>query len=108
MRNRCCAGDNGEGLGPLLSNMVWTAISLLFGVNALTIALFWFDKRRAVAGDRRVPEADLLLLALLGGTPGALFARRVFRHKTRKEPFSTMLLLICVAQIGTIIGLVVT
>ncbi len=51
-----------------------------------------------------MPEADLLKLALIGGTPGAFLARHMFRHKTRKEPFSTYLQLIAVIQLGGLIG----
>ena len=76
----------------------------LLAVNLWTILRFWQDKSRAIAGTRRVPEADLLGLALIGGTPGALLARHLFRHKTRKQPFSTWLMLIAVVQIGVIIG----
>ena len=83
------------------------AIALLL-VNLWTVLRFWQDKRRAIAGDRRVPEADLLGLALIGGSPGALLARRWFRHKTRKEPFSTWLLLIVAVQAGALIGLAFT
>ena len=41
------------------------------------------DKRRAKQGARRVPEARLFLLALLGGGVGGLLGMYVFRHKTR-------------------------
>ena len=85
--------------------MIVPAIALLCFVNVWTIGAFWIDKKRAIAGARRVREADLLWLAVIGGSPGALIARRWFRHKTRKEPFSTRLLLIAVAQLGAIIGL---
>jgi uncharacterized membrane protein YsdA (DUF1294 family) len=81
---------------------------LLFGaaaiLNCLTVLRFWQDKQRAIAGERRIPEADLLGLAMIGGSPGALLARRLFRHKTRKEPFSTWLLLIAALQCGAILG----
>jgi uncharacterized membrane protein YsdA (DUF1294 family) len=40
----------------------------------------------------------------MGGTPGALLARRLFRHKTQKEPFSTMLLVVAALQLGALIG----
>jgi uncharacterized membrane protein YsdA (DUF1294 family) len=60
----------------------------LVGVMSLvTFAAFGFDKRRAAAGGRRVPERTLLVLALVGGWPGAVLARRRFRHKTRKGSF---------------------
>jgi uncharacterized membrane protein YsdA (DUF1294 family) len=74
-------------------------------INAWTILLFWMDKSRARAGTWRIPESNLLGLALIGGTPGAFLARRLFRHKTRKQPFSTHLLLIAALQVGTGIGL---
>jgi uncharacterized membrane protein YsdA (DUF1294 family) len=65
---------------------------------------FHQDKQRAIAGERRISEADLLGLALIGGTPGAFLARHLFRHKTRKQPFSSLLVLIAVIQAGAIIG----
>lgn len=74
-------------------------------VNGWTVLRFWQDKQRAIAGERRIAEADLLRLALIGGSPGALLARRWFRHKTRKEPFSTRLLVIVALQAGAAIGL---
>ena len=80
------------------------ALSALLLVNAWTMLRFWQDKQRAMAGERRIPESDLLGLALIGGSPGALLARHLFRHKTRKEPFSTQLLVIIVLQIGAIVG----
>lgn len=87
-------------------------LPLLFGalmaVNALTVFCFWHDKQCAQRGEWRISEANLLGLALIGGSPGALLARRLFRHKTRKEPFSTYLLLIAALQIGALAGLELT
>jgi len=73
-------------------------------INAWTMICFWDDKQSAIAGRRRIPEASLLQLALIGGPPGAFLARRLFRHKTRKEPFSTYLQVIAVGQAGLLIG----
>ena len=86
--------------------MLTTAILAFAFINAWTILRFWQDKMRAQAGERRIPEADLLGLALIGGSPGALLARKIFRHKTRKEPFSTQLFLIVMVQAGVLLGLV--
>ena len=79
--------------------------TVLVALNLFTMLRFWQDKQRAVAGERRIPEVDLLGLALIGGSPGALIARRLFRHKTRKQPFSTWLFLIVALQAGALIGL---
>jgi uncharacterized membrane protein YsdA (DUF1294 family) len=54
-----------------------------------------------------VQETTLLLLALLGGTAGAYAGRALFRHKTRKQPFSNDLFAIAVLQaagVGAWIG----
>lgn len=80
--------------------MIAAAVLALCLVNLLTIWRFADDKARAVAGARRISEADLLMLAALGGSPGAFLARRWFRHKTRKQPFSTRLWLISAVQAG--------
>lgn len=76
-------------------------------INLWTVLRFWQDKQRAVAGARRIAETDLLGLALIGGSPGALLARHLFRHKTRKEPFSTYLFVIVALQIGAVVGLAI-
>lgn len=91
-----------------MSALLPLILLLLLMVNFWTILRFWQDKCRARAGDRRIPEADLLGLALIGGSPGALLARHLFRHKTRKQPFSTWLLLIVALQLGAAVGLTIS
>ncbi|WP_448662328.1 DUF1294 domain-containing protein [Sphingomonas sp. CJ20] len=84
--------------------MLLPAALLLLAVNLLTVLRFWQDKRRAARGGWRIPERELLGLALVGGTPGAFAARRLFRHKTRKQPFSTGLWVIAMVQAGAAAG----
>jgi uncharacterized membrane protein YsdA (DUF1294 family) len=62
-------------------------LAVLLAMSIVTTLAYWFDKRRAQAGTRRVPEKVLHLLAFLGGWPGAWWARRRLRHKTQKVPF---------------------
>jgi uncharacterized membrane protein YsdA (DUF1294 family) len=90
-----------------MSEILPILVTWLLGLNIWTVLRFWQDKSRARNGERRIPEADLLTLAVMGGTPGALLARRLFRHKTQKEPFSTMLLVIAVLQLGALVGFAV-
>jgi uncharacterized membrane protein YsdA (DUF1294 family) len=85
--------------------MLAAAFAWILAINLWTILRFWQDKQRAIAGARRIPENDLLGLAVIGGSPGAFAARHLFRHKTRKQPFSTHLMLIAAIQAGIAIGL---
>lgn len=82
-------------------------LAALVVINLVTFALFGLDKVLAQREARRIRESTLLWLALLGGTPGAYTARRLFRHKTHKQPFSRQLLAIAVLQtaaIGALLG----
>jgi uncharacterized membrane protein YsdA (DUF1294 family) len=68
----------------------WVAYYLI-ATNFMTFVAFGIDKILAEGGHRRISEATLLNLSLIGGTPGAYAARHLFRHKTRKQPFSSNL-----------------
>ena len=58
--------------------------------SAITFLMYGVDKSAAVQGKWRTSESTLHTIALVGGWPGALVARRVFRHKTTKQPFRTI------------------
>lgn len=57
-------------------------------VNALAFAAFGVDKSRARRGAWRISEKALMVLAIAGGSLGALVGMHVFHHKTRKPLFS--------------------
>ena len=58
--------------------LVWRVL-----VNIRDFALMGVDKRRARRDAWRVRERTFFLLALLGGTLGAILGMRLFRHKTK-------------------------
>ena len=74
----------------------------LAAINPATFLIYGFDKHRAQAGGRRVPEAVLLGLALIGGTIGAIAAMRVFRHKTRKLAFLVPFGVVVLTQVAAL------
>ncbi len=67
--------------------LLLAAYGLLSGVAFI---MYGADKATAVQGRWRTSEYSLHTIALVGGWPGALVARRVFRHKTTKQPFRTI------------------
>ena len=76
----------------------------LVGINVAAFLAFGLDKwkaKRKVKNEavRRVPERTLLLLALLGGSAGALLGMRVWRHKTLHRSFRIGISLILALQI---------
>lgn len=69
-------------------------------MNLIAFALYGIDKRRAKQGAWRISEYTLLLVALLGGSLGALLGMRYFRHKTRHRKFRYGIPLILLLQLG--------
>lgn len=85
----------------------WAVIAIyIAAINLITFCTFGADKRRARKDKRRVPEKRLFLLAGLGGSVGAIFAMRVFRHKTLHRSFRYGIPAILIAQIALIAALI--
>ncbi len=61
---------------------------VLYALASTTAYIFYMaDKRAAKGGHRRISEATLHGLELLGGWPGSFIAQKQFRHKTQKTSF---------------------
>lgn len=87
----------------------WLAIWLLL-INIVTFFVFGWDKFKAKykekhEGARRVPEKTLFLLAILGGSVGALLGMKVWRHKTLHKTFRFGIPAILILQILIPLGL---
>lgn len=79
-----------------------TIIYILIGINVLTFVVYGVDKWNAKQGKWRISEATLLMLAVVGGTIGALLGMQVWHHKTMHLKFKYGLPLILLAQIALI------
>ena len=78
----------------------------LLAINILTFVVFGVDKYKAIKKQYRVPEKTLFLLAVMGGSAGALAGMFAFRHKTRKWYFRIGIPCIWAVQILLLIYLI--
>ena len=62
--------------------MTQTIIYILICINVVTFLVYGIDKWKAKQGSWRISEASLLLLAVIGGSIGALLGMQVWHHKT--------------------------
>lgn len=68
-------------------NVIFILILYVIIVNIAGFAEMAIDKRRARKGAFRIPEANLFLTAVIGGSIGCWAGMYVFRHKTRHLSF---------------------
>ena len=74
-------------------------------INIFAFLAMFIDKRKAQKGKWRIPENTLLLLALIGGSIGAMVGMYTFRHKTKKLRFTIGFPVILILQI--ILGILI-
>lgn len=68
-------------------------IALFLILNLVTFGVYGIDKLRARLHLSRISEKTLLALAIAGGSVGAVFAQKLFRHKTRKFRYRIWIIL---------------
>ena len=71
----------------------------LLGINLVTFLLYGIDKWKAKNGQWRISEANLLWLAVIGGSIGALLGMKAWRPKTMHKKFTIGLPVILILQI---------
>lgn len=80
-------------------------IIYLIIINLIAFLAMYLDKRKARYGKWRIPEQSLFILALIGGSIGAIIGMYTFRHKTKKYRFSIGFPVILVLQIVLIFSI---
>ena len=78
------------------------AVYHLVCINISAFLAYGADKRAAVRGDWRIPEAHLHTLEFLGGWLGAYIAQKFFHHKSKKRSYQAMFWLMLVLQSAAI------
>ena len=71
----------------------------LIFINLFAFCTYGIDKWKAKKGAWRVPEKTLLILALIGGSAGAIAGMMCFRHKIRKAKFMITVPVIFVVEV---------
>lgn len=62
-------------------------IYYLLIINAVAFIVYGIDKLKARKDRWRIPEATLLLLAIVGGSIGSWLGMKVWHHKTMHKKF---------------------
>lgn len=75
-------------VGTIFSSRAMLIIVFIIMINLIAILLMKKDKEYAEKGERRIREATLLLVALMGGSFGMYFAMFKYKHKTLHRKFS--------------------
>ena len=78
------------------------ALIYLAIINVATFFTYGIDKWKAKKSKWRVREASLLLLAVLGGSIGALLGMKIWHHKTIHKKFKYGVPAIIILQIVVI------
>ena len=69
-------------------------------INLVALVVYGVDKHRAKKGKWRISEKTLFLVALIGGSVGAIAGMYLFRHKTKHWYFRIGLPVILAAQLA--------
>lgn len=96
--------------------LVYLATAFLWGVSiyvaaaylvlsVVTFVTYQIDKSAAESNSWRVAEANLHVLAFVGGWPGATLAQQLLRHKSKKAEFRAVHWVMTFGNIGAFIFL---
>lgn len=80
-------------------NIVSLIIYYLVAINIVAFFVYGIDKLKAKRNRWRIPESTLLLLAVIGGSVGALLGMKVWHHKTMHKKFTYGIPFIIAVQI---------
>jgi uncharacterized membrane protein YsdA (DUF1294 family)/cold shock CspA family protein len=75
------------GVSVFMGQLPFGVFALYVVVSLIAFLVYRHDKSAAQQNQWRTGEGTLILLALLGGWPGAFVAQHFFHHKTKKTSF---------------------
>lgn len=87
-------------LKTLFEHPQYLLLLYIFAASVVAFVFYGIDKLCAKRDWRRISEFSLLMMALLGGSIGALMGMIVWRHKTQHAKFTIGVPLIFLIQLG--------
>ena len=69
-------------------------------INMIAFIMYGLDKLKAKRGKWRISETALFVIAMVGGSVGALMAMSLFHHKTQKNSFKYAIPVIMIVHVA--------
>lgn len=91
----------------LWQHPIWILVIYLVIINLVLFVTMAVDKQKAKRDKRRVPEATLFLMALIGGSIGGIAGMYCFRHKTKHMSFVIGFPAILILELALVIFILV-
>lgn len=86
---------------------IWLVIlGYIAAMSLVTFIAYGVDKWKARNAHWRISELTLILMALLGGSPGALAGMKIWHHKTLHRKFRYGIPAIILLQVLTVFAVV--
>ena len=92
------------GVFDAIRNMMPYPFYFLIAVNCIAFVMYGLDKVFAISRMWRIPEANLLGIALLYGALGAFVGMKLFHHKTKHIKFTFTVPFLLILQIAFALG----
>jgi len=80
--------------------MAYELLFYILSINVLTFLVYGIDKSKAKNNKWRISEATLMILAIIGGSIGALMGIKIWHHKTKHAKFKYGIPLILIIQMA--------
>ncbi|WP_370572982.1 DUF1294 domain-containing protein [Methanomethylovorans sp.] len=71
----------------LESFLINSLLVYLTVVNTISFSLMGLDKKKATHQKYRIPEKQLFIWVIIGGSLGGVLGMQIFRHKTKHSQF---------------------
>lgn len=89
-----------SAVGAFVKANALIVLAALAVVNLIAFVMYGLDKSYAKKKKWRIPEANLIFIAMLYGAVGAFLGMKAFRHKTKHKKFTVTVPILLLLQIA--------